>query len=245
MKTAVNMVADRKSQFERLREQKQKASLDMKQTVSQLDAQIAEAENALREAKWQEALEAAGRELGSMYLEGRRRQAQLASTMNAWIARAREEAAGICAMRAEVTGLNSSIRLAESRLLNSRPQDRDLLRKSIAQMKDQAVQQCEVDEQSRDAVKVLKLLGLYETSGTGSALPPVARGIYKEVQRAGGKLRIREGDLLEVAGIREERILAARDRLEKHLVKMQNDGLLEYSREMDLYLIRAKENAQD
>ncbi len=81
-------------------------------------------------------------------------------------------------------------------------------------------------------------------SGIKSALPPVARGIYEQVHRAGGKLRIREADLLLAAGIRGGRILAARDRLEKHLTRMQNDGLLEYSRQMDLYLIRAPQKDQ-
>ncbi len=98
MKTAANMVADRKSQFERLRGQKESTSVDMKQTLAQLDAQIVEAEKALREATWQEAMQAVQRELGPMYIEERRRQAKLASAMNTWIARARKEAVRICAM---------------------------------------------------------------------------------------------------------------------------------------------------
>lgn len=243
METATKQLAELKSRLESIKEQKQKACVKWEHKLSEVDAKIAEVKKALDEARWQEVLEAVDRELQPMYLKERRRQAEFAAAVNSWIASAREQATKISAMQAEITELASTIQSFESQLLDSRPDDRKLLDKAIVERKGQAVQECRVAEQDEDAVKILKSLVSYETSGSGVALPRVAAEIYEELWRAGGKLRIRQSDLLLATGIPDISILAARDRLERHLSKMQNDGPLEYSRDGDVYSLVAQAKA--
>ncbi len=235
MKTVGDRIGGLQSQINALKDRKEKASLDREREMSKLDTSIVEVQRALDDTRWQEALETVDRELTPMYVEACRNQAQIPSCIDSWIASVRKGAAKIRAMQDDVAKLSASTKATESQLLDSRPDERDLLAKAIAERKAQATQEHQAPEPDQDALGILESVLPDAKSRSGPWTP--ARKIYEELQRAGGKLRIREGDLLRVAGINETRIIAARDRMEEHLTKMQEGGLLDYTNEGDMYLI--------
>ncbi|MDI6729813.1 MAG: hypothetical protein QMD44_12950 [Thermodesulfovibrionales bacterium] len=74
-------------------------------------------------------------------------------------------------------------------------------------------------------------------------LPSYAQNIYDEVKRAGSKaVRAREDELIRLAGIPEPRIIKAREVLKKHLDKLEDNNLIQYEKEGDIYILKGSEN---
>ena len=235
-----------KAEFEGNRKKFRKVQSRLKGEADSWQVQVEETEKRLEEALWEEALDTVENELKPLYVRERQKEAETVTRSNRLLATTRKAADKINSIQNDLADLRQEIKSLEDRLIQADPDGSARLKEALAFKKAEAATECEVPDHSDDAYALLRHLNVI--AGAGDAVtqrfarsfghvPEPAKKIYRAVTGLGGKLRTREDRLVMLAGIREPRIIAARDQVARYLDDMRTEGLIQYEKEGDYYLI--------
>lgn len=237
-----------RADFEANSQKFKKAEARLTQRADSWKTKVAEAEEQLDEALWEEMLETVEKELKPLYLRERQKEAEIVTRANRLVATARKAADKIKSIKEGVADVRGEIRSLEDRLIQADSDGGAKLKDALAAKKAEAASECEVPDHSDGAYALLRHLNVM--AGEGDAVsqlfarsfghvPEAVKRIYQAVTGSGGRLKTREDQLLMLSGVKEPRIIAARDKLARHLEDMQNQGLIRYEKEGDYYSVTA------